>query len=501
MVPGLPHGFGTTMNPDGSSYCGQVRSHSQCVHRVSTDTGSTQHLNGHRHGLGVYAAQLGEPEEELQRIYSGEWFRGDRHGFAIERVLFKKRILKSCVICEVNMCIAAPMLNMDGSDSETILGQYEREVKCHSEAANPEDHEEWLLAFDSVTAQGRGAKIEAEKLALAEGNVAEITASMSIDFDWQRGMANYTGTFNEVGQKHGLGIQTWHDGLEYAGEFVCGLAHGAGRESYPDRSAYIGNFEQGRRHGWGKYLSNNGITYIGQFKEGSRHGHGVEHEQRISDGTMLWMAFVKYDQDHLILMESLNPVKAKAWLDNAETSIRTAARRATAASPCSKIEYEDNNKEDALFYVGGVLDNQRTGVGVLTHKNGTQYIGEWLADKKHGLGVENYGDEVSYYKGQFNYGVRHGWGEYFDGKSERLYRGHWVNGQRHGRGWERAVLNMISGKIFKEFLIEYDLDKEVGRRFITAASKLEFLTEVSAMVKRADDMKDLTISMYEDMLD
>lgn len=101
MMPGLPHGFGTTMNPDGSSYCGQVRSHSQCVHRVSTDTGSTQHLNGHRHGLGVYAAQLGEPEEELQRIYSGEWFRGDRHGFAIERVLFKKRILKSCVICEV----------------------------------------------------------------------------------------------------------------------------------------------------------------------------------------------------------------------------------------------------------------------------------------------------------------------------------------------------------------------------------------------------------------
>jgi hypothetical protein len=76
---GLANGYGTLMNPDGSTYAGQ-------------------HLKGARHGLGVYTVMVGEPEDDLTRIYSGEWLRGLRHGFAIERVMFKKKILKSCVV-------------------------------------------------------------------------------------------------------------------------------------------------------------------------------------------------------------------------------------------------------------------------------------------------------------------------------------------------------------------------------------------------------------------
>ena len=129
-------------------------------------------------------------------------------------------------------------------------------------------------------------------------------------------------------------------------------------------------------------------------------------------------------------------------MDDAETSIRLAARTASEAAPPTRIEYPEKNSENALVYIGGILDEQRAGVGVLTHKNGTRYIGEFMSDKKHGLGVETYSDE-STYKGQFSYGARHGWGEYFDAKSERRYRGNWTSGSRHGHGWERAVLNMV----------------------------------------------------------
>ena len=57
---------------------------------------------GLREGLGVYTIPMGDGDEasELDREYAGEWFKGRRHGFAIERVLSKKHFCKSCVISE-----------------------------------------------------------------------------------------------------------------------------------------------------------------------------------------------------------------------------------------------------------------------------------------------------------------------------------------------------------------------------------------------------------------
>jgi hypothetical protein len=302
---------------------------------------------------------------------------------------------------------------------------------------------EWLDACDKVEEQGRAAKIEAEKLYDAENEKGGFKATQVINFDWRLGLASYSGQFNEKGQKHGLGIQTWHDGQEYAGEFRNDIPHGGGRESYPDGTWYIGTYQGGRRSGWGRYQAKNGITYIGQWHDGMRHGFGLEYEMKKNDPSiMLWVAFVRFEHNHLVLLDSVNALKARKWLDTAETSVRSATRKASESSPGARIEYEASNKEQALLYVGGCLDSERAGIGVLTHRNGTRYVGEWFFDKKHGLGVENYPDN-SYYKGQFNYGTRHGLGEYFDAKSERTYRGHWLHGKRHGRGWERAVMNLV----------------------------------------------------------
>ena len=75
---GLPHGYGASMNPDGSSFFGQ-------------------HQSGYRHGLGVYSVPEGD---DLNRVYSGEWKQGSRHGFAIERMMWKKKVCKWCVVAE-----------------------------------------------------------------------------------------------------------------------------------------------------------------------------------------------------------------------------------------------------------------------------------------------------------------------------------------------------------------------------------------------------------------
>jgi hypothetical protein len=71
------------MNPDGSVYSGQ-------------------HISGLRDGLGVYRFPMdsGDEDVQLEREYAGEWRQGRRHGFAIERILFKKHVCKSFIVSE-----------------------------------------------------------------------------------------------------------------------------------------------------------------------------------------------------------------------------------------------------------------------------------------------------------------------------------------------------------------------------------------------------------------
>ena len=170
-----------------------------------------------------------------------------------------------------------------------------------------EDHPEWLDACDKAQEQARGAKIEAESNLEAENKEHNLTATQKIEFDWRAGLNHYTGNFNELGQRHGLGIQTWHDGQEFAGMFASDVPHGSGREAYPNRTHYIGNFKEGRRHGWGQYHAANGIIYLGQWQDGLRHGFALEREER--GGLLLWIAFVKYEKNSMILLDSVNPSK------------------------------------------------------------------------------------------------------------------------------------------------------------------------------------------------
>ncbi|CAF1064768.1 unnamed protein product [Rotaria sordida] len=87
--------------------------------------------------------------------------------------------------------------------------------------------------------------------------------------------SEYTGEWNEDGQRHGLGQLTFSDQAKYRGRFENGLFSGLGSISYPDGSKYDGEFSQGRYHGLGVFTRCDGMKYEGQLHEGKIFGLGL----------------------------------------------------------------------------------------------------------------------------------------------------------------------------------------------------------------------------------
>ena len=158
LLHGLPHGFGATLHPDGSMYNGQYR-------------------KGDRDGLGEYTAPIGDGERS--RSYSGEWTKGKRNGFAVERIMLnhaRQQITKACAITEY--C-------MDMRVTEEEVGE--------GANMNVETISDWLFSCTKVVELARGAKLEAEKHAAAEAMEKSLKATQSIEFDSRYGMDAYTG--------------------------------------------------------------------------------------------------------------------------------------------------------------------------------------------------------------------------------------------------------------------------------------------------------------------
>ena len=71
--------------------------------------------------------------------------------------------------------------------------------------------------------------------------------------------------------------------------------------------------------------------------------------------------------------------------------------------------------------------------------------------------------------------------------------------RHHTAGLQSVYVNasiLITLMIRFEYLIIF-----TGRRFITKSSKLEFLDDVLKMVKRAEEVQEVTVEIYEELLD
>ena len=103
------------------------------------------------------------------------------------------------------------------------------------------------------------------------------------------------------------------------------------------------------------------------------------------------------------------------------------------------VKYANNDT-----YSGDFKDGLREGNGTYTYHNkkggeetanipNNQYQGEWLVNKKHGIGTMIYG-AIGEYFGRFENGKRHGEGVFKYKKSGNVYSGSWKYGVKHGYG-------------------------------------------------------------------
>ena len=59
----------------------------------------------------------------------------------------------------------------------------------------------------------------------------------------------YNGSFNDKGQKHGMGTYLFTDGERYEGQWHNGLMHGQGTYYENDSGKYVGQFKENERTG------------------------------------------------------------------------------------------------------------------------------------------------------------------------------------------------------------------------------------------------------------
>jgi len=87
--------------------------------------------------------------------------------------------------------------------------------------------------------------------------------------------AEYEGTVDEDGRRHGSGILIWPDGRRYEGQFEHGVLQGHACMSWPNGQNYVGQYFDNLKHGAGVFTWSDGRRYSGQWQHGRRHGCGV----------------------------------------------------------------------------------------------------------------------------------------------------------------------------------------------------------------------------------
>lgn len=135
--------------------------------------------------------------------------------------------------------------------------------------------------------------------------------------------------------------------LSYDGEYLGGLRHGEGSATYVNGDSYKGTWAEGYRYGYGEFFYQAvGVTFKGDWLDDLKTGSGVA---------------VFSNGDSLECRWSKDVIK-----DDTAT-----------------IHYAKSNSE----YEGGLKQACKHGEGAIKQRDGTLYRGDWVSDKRHGLGV------------------------------------------------------------------------------------------------------------------
>jgi hypothetical protein len=190
----------------------------------------------------------------------------------------------------------------------------------------------------------------------------------------------YEGFFAS-GLFHGEGKITWPNSVEYTGTFMEGSITGKGTFKWPEGSVYSGDVLNGKRNGFGLFKCSGGQLYEGEWKNGLRHGKGTS-----------------------------------SYCEGKSTTVYTG------------------------FWENGL----RHGYGTMQYASGNIYEGYWFEDKKKGMGVMKWKDEISTYAGEWSNDLPNGKGEILWGnlgfsklmtkQMSSTYRGECKDGEKSGVG-------------------------------------------------------------------
>lgn len=207
---------------------------------------------------------------------------------------------------------------------------------------------------------------------------------------WQDGSWYEGGA--EDGEPHGFGNMFWPDGSHFEGEYDHGVMRW-GTKLFAGGAVYDGEFDaDGKQSGRGTYRSAIDEVYEGEWLQGQRHGHGRltelggwvydgewENDCRSGKGVLFSSAGYRY-----------------------EGEFKNGKRNGQGTVTYPRSEQRESAK-------GNFVNDELSGFGVVSYRDGRIYEGEWSHDAQSGYGVLTWPD---------------GW----------VYEGKWFKNEPRGRG-------------------------------------------------------------------
>lgn len=160
----------------------------------------------------------------------------------------------------------------------------------------------------------------------------------------------YEGSRNELGEKHGIGRETFALGTVYEGEWKHDVCDGWGVVNFGEGSRYEGEFKSGMKEGQGVFYLANGDVYEGCFAKGLPEGQGT---LRYLNGGVYegeWRQGKKHGSGMMQYLHSVD---------------------------------EGSGYKKGTIYFGGFKDDCFDGFGTLQEPEGVIYSGEWRSNKPY----------------------------------------------------------------------------------------------------------------------
>ena len=206
----------------------------------------------------------------------------------------------------------------------------------------------------------------------------------------------YSGEADVLKRAHGIGSCVWHlHGVAHKGMFQVGIPCGWGTRTWDDGVVQQGFWKGHKLNGRGLIHFVDGSSYHGMLVDSIRTGQGIY----LSTSGYSYEGWWQHDKPHGL---------------------------GKSSDDCRGIKYS-GEWECGLMHGHGMMTNMAL--------NGTtrRYEGSFARGKREGHGVEELGDNISRYCGDWKQNLRHGIGlESVSGQG--IYVGEWKNDLRHGNG-------------------------------------------------------------------